>query len=110
MYTVDDIGMVSVPTSVQLVPSIDSYAENVLPLRVSLTHRGAVAVLPAVLTLMPLVASRRWNAIPFAADTKIDAWADSAASVSRIMSPAFTQAATFWTEATRATIDPSPVS
>src|SRR5438874_8054599 len=105
MYTVDDIGMVSVPTSVQFVPSIDSYEENVLPLRVSFTHRGAVAVLPAALTLMPLVASRRWNATPFAADTKIEAWAASAASVSRLMSPAFTHAATFWTEATPATSD-----
>ena len=56
-YIICAIGMVSVPTSVQLVPSDDSYAVNVLPLRVSLTQCGAVDAEPAVLTLVPSVTS-----------------------------------------------------
>ena len=40
----------------------------------------------------------------------MNACADPALSDPRIITPAFVQAATFWTVATRATIEPSPDS
>jgi len=67
----------------------------VLPLRVSLTQRGAVAVDPVVLVLIPPAWTRRWNAVPFDDYTSIIACADEASSVSRIITAAFTQTATF---------------
>src|SRR5690348_1684095 len=83
-YTIGAIGIVSVPTSVQFVPSADSYPVNVSPLRTSLIQCGAIDADPAVFTLVPPVASRRWNATPFDADTSMKACGESAASVSRI--------------------------
>jgi hypothetical protein len=63
-----------------------------------------------VLTEVPLVTSRRWNATPLAAETSISACVDPADSVSRIMTPAFDQLFTFCTLETRAWIVVSPVS
>ena len=56
--------------------------------------------------------SRRWNAAPFAADapTTMKACADEAESDPRIIAPAFVHAFTFWIDATRATMLPSPLS
>src|SRR6185437_15186821 len=108
-YTLATIGTVSVPTSVQFVPSADSYAVNVLPARVSLTQCGAVDAEPAVLTLVWPDRLRRWNATPFDAETSMNACGESASSVSRTMTPAFTHALTFGTLATRAMIVPSPL-
>ena len=101
---------VSLPTSAHVAPSADSNAVIVLPLRVSFTQRGAVESVPAVLTLVLPSASRRWNARPLAPDTSMKACAEPAVSDPRNITPAFVQLATFCTEATRATIDPSPLS
>ena len=91
MKTDDAIGIVSVPTTVHVLPSLDSEAVKRSPLRCRRTHRGGADVEPAVLTEMPPVESRRWNATPFAADATIIAWAEPALSVSRIIAPAFDQ-------------------
>src|SRR6476469_1238875 len=86
------IEMVVVPTSTHVEPSLDSYALKVSPLRTSCNHRGGPEVLPAVLTLVPLVASRRWKATPLPADTRIVACFDPASRVSRIIRPPFDHA------------------
>ena len=52
MYTVPPSAIVSLPTVVHDLPSADSYAVIVLPLRESFTHRGAVEALPAVFVLV----------------------------------------------------------
>src|SRR5436190_14245032 len=80
----------------------------VLPARSSLTQYGDAAAAPVVLVLVPLLVVRRWNARPLLYEISMNACAEPASSVSRIMTPAFTQALVFWTAATRATIDPSP--
>src|SRR4051812_42865235 len=90
--TVCPMLIVSVPTSVHATPSADSYALNVLPLRVSFTQRGAADALPELPVLTPPVAVRRWNAMPLVHDPSMKPCADPASSVSRIMTPAFTQA------------------
>ena len=104
------IGMLSVPTTVQFTPSAYSEAVNKLPLRVSFNHRGAVESDPELFVLVPPVRPRRWNATPFEVETRMNACADPASSVSRIITPAFTQALTpCWIEVTRAMMVPSPV-
>ena len=55
----------------------------------------ALPAAPAVLTLAPFVVSRRWNASPLLNDTSMNACADPASSVSRIITPAFTHAFVF---------------
>ena len=57
--TVDAIEIVSVPTTVHVLPFDDSDAVIVLPLRCSRTHRGGADVEPYVFTEVPLVALRR---------------------------------------------------
>jgi hypothetical protein len=108
--TDDPIANVSLPTVVQAMPSADSNAVMTAPVRVSLTHRGAVEGVPDVLMLDAASARRRWNATPFAHETSMNACADEGSIEPRIMTPAFVQLATFWTDATRATIEPSPSS
>src|ERR1051326_6156170 len=62
--------------------------------------------MPDVLTDVPLVERRRWNATPLAALTSIIAFFDPASSVSRIITPAFVQSPTCCTDATPATGPP----
>src|SRR5262249_2668442 len=76
----------------------------------SFTHRGAVDSDPAVLTLAPPVASRRWNATPFDEETSTKACIDPGSTVSRIITPPFDHALAALIEVTRATIVPSPSS
>src|SRR3954466_12422211 len=96
MNTFAAIAIVSVPTSFQVVPSAEWEAVNVLPLRSSRTQYGAAkVVLPVVLTDVPLVVKRRWNAVPFAADSSMNACVDPGASDSRIITPAFTHTLVF---------------
>src|SRR6185436_18836545 len=103
---------VSLATTVQVTPSADSYPVSRLPARTNFTQRGAVDWLPDVLTLAPPSTGRRWNGTPLTADaaTSMKPWAEDAASELRIITPAFVHALTFWIEATRATIVPSPSS
>src|SRR5918911_475882 len=105
----EPIATVVVPTSVQVLPSGDEYAENVEPARTTRTQNGAADNGPGVLVLVPPVDVRRWNTRPFAAETNIDAWRAFAASDSRNMTPAFVHTSTFCTDATRAVMSPSPV-
>src|SRR3954447_8006710 len=102
--------IVSVATSTHVVPSDDWYADNVAPLRVTLTQYGAVTINPAVLVVVPPATRRRWKLFPFAGVTIIVAWADPAVRSPRIITPALTHAFVDWTEATRATMVPSPAS
>src|SRR3954469_19002624 len=84
--TVAFIGIVSLPTTVQLVPVGETEAVNVSPMRTSRTQYGAFSVAdPAVLVDTPPAATRRWKATPFAELTNIDAWAEFAASELRTM-------------------------
>jgi hypothetical protein len=86
---------VSLPTGVQATPSADSKAVMAAPVRVSLTHRGAVDAVPGVLTLDAPLVGRRWNATPFPDDTSMKAWAEDGSSEPRIITPALVQLATF---------------
>ena len=108
-YTSVAIGIVSVPTTVQAVPSSDSDAVNRSPFRCRRTQCGGADIEPAVLADWPPAASRRWKAAPFADDTSISACAEPGLSVSRIITPAFDQAFAFCTLATRIWIVASPV-
>jgi hypothetical protein len=82
----------------------------VLPALTTRTQSGAAAVVPEMPAAATPAAVRYWYAVPFADDTSMSAYADPGVSVSRIITPAFVQAATFWSDATRATISPSPLS
>ena len=102
--------MVSVPTSNHVVPSDDWYAESVAPRRISFTQYGAVTISPAVLVVVPPARRRRWKLFPFAGVTIIIACADPGVRSPRIITPALTHAFVDCTEATRATMVPSPAS
>src|SRR5581483_176142 len=106
-YTEIGIAIVAWPTVVQATPSLDRDAVNVFPARTIRTHFGAVPA-AATLVIRPPDADRYWNAAPFDGLTIIAACAADAVSDARIMTPALVQAFTFCTDATRATIEPSP--
>src|SRR5580765_978590 len=102
---------VSVATTRQFVPSVETDAVIVDPARESFTQYGAVKRPPDVLVEMSFVLTRRWSARPlfgFAA-TSMNACREPGSSVSRIITPAFVQLATNWTLVTLETIDPSPL-
>src|SRR5687768_8159948 len=98
-----------VPTVVHVTPSTDSHAVSVSPVRRNRTQYGAVTTLPAVLVLSPPAATRRWNLFPLPGVTIMIPCGASGERLSRIITPALTQAWTASTVATRATISPSPV-
>src|SRR5438128_12004586 len=91
------IGIVSVPTKLQVMPSGEAYALTVSPIRASFTQYGAATRAPAVFVLSPPGMVRRWNARPFPADITMNAWVDAGFNVARIITPAFVQADVFWT-------------
>src|SRR5579885_2662181 len=64
-YAVLPSAIVSLPTSVHVLPSADTYPVTVLPLRTSRTQYGTVAAGPAVCVVCPPATVRRWNAVPF---------------------------------------------
>jgi hypothetical protein len=77
----------------------------VLPTRTIRSHTGAVTAGPAVLTVTPPSAVRRWNAVPLAGDTMIEACGDEASvALTRIMIPALVQTLTGCRESTRVSI------
>jgi len=82
----------------------------VLPARTIFTQYGAAIPDPAIFAAAPPLLARYWNADPLAADTIMNAYAESAASDPRIITPAFDQLFTLATELTCATIWPSPLS
>ena len=63
---VGPMAIVSVPTTVQVDPSVDRDAVNRSPVRSSFTQLGAVPAPPAVFVDTPPAATRRWNARPLA--------------------------------------------
>src|SRR2546430_1666417 len=75
------------------------------------SHTGAVMSGPDVLTLVPLLVSRRWNAMPLPGVTKIDACGEPGVLPARYIRPAFVHGATFCTVSTCASriVRPPPV-
>ena len=75
----------------------------VSPTRPSVSQPGGATAGPAVCTLMPPVVRRRWNAMPRSVRgvARSETWREPGASVSRIISPAFTQRSRFSMLATR---------
>ena len=101
--------IVSLPTSVQVTPSGETYPLKVLPLRTSFTQYGAVNVALRMERScpgsQPSLESRsrvRGNCH--------ECMVAFAAMVSRIMTPALAHGFVFCSEATRAMIWPLPVS
>src|SRR3982751_29989 len=99
--------IVSVPTTVQLVPFEDAEAVKVFPVRSSLSQYGAATAGPAVRVVAPPVSLRRWNVRPCPGVRATKALAEFAAMLSRIMIPAFAQAFVYGSDATRTIIDVS---
>jgi hypothetical protein len=97
------------PTSVQTAPLVDVQALMTFPALVSFSQRGATPGAP-VCDDAPLVVIRRWKASPLAGEASMNACLDPGANVARIITPAFVHGEMFSTEATRATISPSPES
>src|SRR6476660_4278598 len=85
-----------------------------VPRRVSLSHTdGAAATCPPdAWMLVPLVAGRPWNAMPFSVVgvANTDACCEPALLLARIISPAFVQRLMFSTLSTRASKEKSPVA
>ena len=65
-----------------------------VPLRCSFNHTGTVVAGPAVCTLTPFSAGRRWKATPFPGEANNDACALPGLRFARIMMPALVQALT----------------
>jgi hypothetical protein len=101
--------IVALPSDVQVVPFADTAAVTVVPARLNLTHRGAEPV-PAVYADTPPVVARRRNPSPLAVVIIAIAWAAFGCVLARIMTPTFVQGCAPVTDATSATIVPSPVS
>ena len=80
------------------------------PDRTSRTQYGATTEAPGVLVLAPPTAVLRWNAVPLLGVTSIIAWRAASDNPSRIITPALAHAFVFWIDATRATMEPSPLS
>src|SRR5690242_5331957 len=100
----------SLPTTHHDTPSNEADAVMTSPFRDSFTHFGAGPAPPYVSVDPPPVTVRRWNASPFPTDTSMNACAEPASSVSRIITPAFAQSSLPLSDATRATIEPSLAS
>src|SRR3954462_896433 len=101
--------MVSLPILAHVLPSAEMDAVTTLPARWSRTHRGAAPAPAAAVTELAPEDRRRWNASPLPIETNIDACAEPAADVARIMTPALVHASVPVSAATRATIVPSPL-
>src|SRR5437868_5577961 len=99
------------PTCVQVLPSGDEKPVSVFPDRTSLTQYGAAAVaVPPARLLGPLAVPRYCMLTPLPGVTATIAWRAPAARLSRIITPALAHWSVFSTDATRATICPSPTS
>ena len=93
--TLAAIGIVAVPTEVQLIPSAEMEAVKVLPLRARRTQYGATGPATVVPTAVAPVVSRCWNAAPEPGVTNISAYVESAARLSRIITPALAHTLVF---------------
>jgi hypothetical protein len=83
---------------------------SVLPTRVSRTQDGAEPVEEVLVVADPPTLVRRTNADPLPGVTPMNALREPLPSVSRIITPASAPLLVFSSDATRATISPSPVS
>src|SRR3954452_14567870 len=100
----------AVPIWVHVVPLVERYAVNVLPLRTSFTQYGiACAVAVVVARVAPAVVRRPNTAAPAEVNMTLAALA-LAASVSRNMTPASAAPLVAWDAVTRAMMVPLPVS
>ena len=79
-YTSSDIGTLSVPTSVHVVPSLDSDAINDVPTRLRRSQVGAVPGTGATRVVDPPRVFRCSKTMPFAGVMRSDAWTESALS------------------------------
>src|SRR5688572_30092937 len=84
---------------VQLTPSPECCAVNVFPTRVNRTQRGGNTGLTQPVTLMVVapVVGRTWRLMPLVGVSSTAAWAEFAATLLRIMTPAFANAWVCWT-------------
>src|SRR5512146_2497723 len=98
-----------VPIDVHVLPSGDEDAVNVLPLRTSLSQTGADPEGPATNDIEPPADARDMNSSPPPGFTSRSTVADAAVRSLRNMMPALANAFVLVSEATRATICPSPV-
>ena len=110
MKTVGCIAIVSDPTTVHVAPSPDQDAVITSPSRAIFTHAGAASSGPVVLVLTPFAVTLRWNASPFPELTSIRPCAEPGVRSLRIITPTLCQTCVADSDATRATISPSPVS
>jgi len=95
--------------SIQVCPSAERCAVNVLFVRVSFTQCGATKPVASVLVLAPSVSMRRWNETPLDGVTTTIACLEPGARLSRIITPALAQPSLRNTLSMRAMIDPSPL-
>src|SRR5215471_18028206 len=93
-----------VPTWVHVTKSLDTNDVNVLPLRVSRTHRGAVPGSDAVVELAPPVAERHCMTMPLPGVTITITCFAFAFRESRNITPAFAHGDVLSTLLTRAVI------
>ena len=109
--TVDPIAIVVLPSCVQVVPFTEYDPVNVFPLRTSLTQYGAVGPAALLLDVAPPVAERYCHVTPLVGVRPMNASAEFAFSVERIITPAFDQAL-MWSssDATRAMMVQLPVT
>src|SRR4051794_30767458 len=98
------------PSAVQFVPSAERDPVNMFPTRCTFTQYGGVS--PPVKTFEdPLpVLSRHANSMPFVGVSAHVAWAEFAASVSRIITPTLAFVPVLSRLATLATIEQSLVA
>src|SRR5438552_11656377 len=98
------------PTVVQVTPSVDRLAVKLLPVRTRRSQYGAAGPATKVPLVLPPFCVRRRKTMPLLGEITTEASLALALSEARTMTPALAQPSVFWTLATRATIEPSPVS
>jgi hypothetical protein len=102
--------VVPLPCCVHVTPFGERYPVKVFPLRMSLTQYGAAKPVVLLLALLPPVLERYWKVTPLLGVTAMNALAESAFKLSRIITPAFDHGSVLWSETTRATIVQFPVT
>jgi hypothetical protein len=103
-YTVEAIDTVTLPIMVQVAPSADRKAVNLLHWRSSFSQTGDAPAPPVVSGVNPAKLVLCWKAMPLAGVTRANAYFEAGARDSRIITPAFDHALMFCNVATRAMI------
>src|SRR5438270_3744031 len=97
------------PTVIQVTPSVDRLAVKLLPVRTRRSQYGAAGPVTNVPLVLPPLLDRRRKTMPLFGEMTTEASLALALREARTMTPALAQGSVFWTLATRATIEPSPV-